>query len=618
MKHVVAFLALGLIAPLAAGAAEPARILTNQLGYETSGPKRAVVQGAAADHIDACSVRSFPGLDEVLKLQPKPAVAVQGWRDWRFWSIDFGTLTRPGEYVIACTNAGHPALQSYPFLVQNDILERHTLSDVLAYFKAERVSGAMERADANIPFADPGKPRLDARGGWYDATGDYGVHLSQLDFTSYFNNQSVPLVVYALGRSYELLDARGDANFNQLERRLVDEATWGADFLVRMHPQGGSFYETIDAPGPGKKPADRRIGPVMTGFALKKSSRDRSHEARGDTYQTSFRGGGGFAIAALALTARLPLAGDFDKATYLHVAEDAFAHLERHNTELLNDARENIIDDYAALLAASELLRTTHDPKYRAAAQQRADNLMARLASDGRYRGYWRADDGSRPFFNPSDAGAPVVALLDYYPLAGAATQARIKDAVRRSLGFELAITNDVANPFGLARQYVQTRGKGRRAAFFFPHDTETAPWWQGENARLASLSAAARLALPLFADDPAFAGRLRGYATDQLDWILGRNPFDASMLQGIGHNNPEYLFFDSWQYTPLPGGIVNGITAGYKDGAGIDYSLTYADTHDDSSWRWDEQWLPHAAWYLLAVSARGAPAPRATDRSGQ
>jgi hypothetical protein len=272
---------------------------------------------------------------------------------------------------------------------------------------------------------------------------------------------------------------------------------------------------------------------------------------------------------------------------------------------VLNDGKENILDDYSALLAAAELLHTTHRPVYRAAAQRRADRLMARLTNDGHYRDYWRADDGSRPFFHPADAGAPVVALLDYYPLADAATRARIKDAVRRSLQFELTITGDVANPFGLARQYVQTRGKGRRAAFFFPHDTEAAPWWQGGNARLASLATAARLALPLFADDRAFAGRLRAYATDQLDWILGLNPFDACMLQGIGHDNPEYLFFDSWQYASLPGGIVNGITAGYEDGEGIDYSLPYAATHDDSSWRWDEQWLPHAAWYLFAVAAR-------------
>jgi len=67
-----------------------------------------------------------------------------------------------------------------------------------------------------------------------------------------------------------------------------------------------------------------------------------------------------------------------------------------------------------------------------------------------------------------------------------------------------------------------------------------------GEAARLASLAFAARAARPYFADEAAFADRLRRYAQDQLDWILGRNPFDASLLQGAGHGNPEYRFFGS------------------------------------------------------------------------
>lgn len=31
---------------------------------------------------------------------------------------------------------------------------------------------------------------------------------------------------------------------------------------------------------------------------------------------------------------------------------------------------------------------------------------------------------------------------------------------------------------------------------------------------------------------------------------------------------------------------------------------LTYKDTGADHDWRWTEQWLPHAAWYLVAVSS--------------
>jgi hypothetical protein len=177
-----------------------------------------------------------------------------------------------------------------------------------------------------------------------------------------------------------------------------------------------------------------------------------------------------------------------------------------------------------------------------------------------------------------------------------------VLESVEHSLQFELAVTSEVNNPFGYARQLVRTEGK-MRTSFFFPHDTEAAPWWQGENARLASMAAAARMAIPLYADKPEFQSKLRVYAWNQLHWILGRNPFDATMLMGSGHGDAPYMFFESYKYTGAPGGIMNGITAGIDNDDGIAFNLGYAVTGKDEDWRWTEQWLPHAAWYLYAVS---------------
>ena len=173
----------------------------------------------------------------------------------------------------------------------------------------------------------------------------------------------------------------------------------------------------------------------------------------------------------------------------------------------------------------------------------------------------------------------------------------------RSSLEFELATTGEVGNPFGYARQLVRMGDGTIRTAFFFPHDTEAAPWWQGENARLSSLASAARMAAPLFADDPPFQAKLKDYAWDQLHWILGRNPFDTAMLMGSGHGNAPYMFFRSYKYTNAPGAIVNGITAASGDEDGIAFNEGYAVTGQDEDWRWTEEWLPHAAWYLYAVS---------------
>jgi hypothetical protein len=287
----------------------------------------------------------------------------------------------------------------------------------------------------------------------------------------------------------------------------------------------------------------------------------------------------------------------------LNTAEDAFQFLDAHNREVVNDRVENILDDYCALMAATELSGASHEDVYRVAASRRASRLMARLTASGQWHDFWRADDGTRPYFHPSDAGLPVISLIEYARIASPEEQKKVREVVERSLRFELGVTAEVSNPFGYARQLVRTREGKLRSAFFFPHDTEASPWWQGENARLSSLAAAARLALPLFADQPEFQAQLRAYAWNQLHWILGRNPFDTSMLMGSGHNNAAYMFFKSYKYTSPPGGIINGVTSGLQDEDGIAFNEGFAVTGKDEDWRWTETWLPHSAWYLYAIS---------------
>ena len=46
--------------------------------------------------------------------------------------------------------------------------------------------------------------------------------------------------------------------------------------------------------------------------------------------------------------------------------------------------------------------------------------------------------------------------------------------------------------------------------------------------------------------------------------------------------------------------GIIGTLAGGAE---GIDFGLRYSQTGKDDDWRWAEQWLPHAAWYLVAIS---------------
>jgi hypothetical protein len=590
------------------GFAQGVKVLTNHVGYEVSGSKHAVILGHQGDAFDAFKVLDLATGKEILRGIPKSVGPVQKWKDWSFWTIDFSEVKQEGAYVIECSSA-KGAVRSHPISVQKNVLERNTLSDVVYYFKGQRCSGLLDKTDRNMKFEGK-EGTVDVHGGWFDATGDYGKHLSHLSFSTYFNPQQISLAAWSLFKSYQEIDRRNDPNFRQYKRRLLDEAMFGADYLVRIKNPAGSFYITVSGRGPEKKPEDRLITPkaerhIILTPETKDKFRDYGQEKiRGEAaYEAGYREGAGLSIAALAMASTYKVSGDFSNSDYLKAAEEAFAYLEKNNLSFTNDGKENILDDYCALVAATELYRATKNPKYRAAADKRANSLMARLTTSGKYGNYWRADDGDRPFFHPVDAGLPVVSLIDYYDIADTGTQRKVLETVKKSLDFEIALTEEVANPFGYSRQLVQSKSGARRTSFFFPHDTETAPWWQGENARLGSMAAAAKLASRCFAQDKSFQDRLQVFGRDQLNWILGLNPFDSCMLHGKGRNNLAYMFFDSYEYTNAPGGICNGITAGYKDEEDIDFYLHFAQTGKDDDWRWAEQWLPHGAWYLYAVS---------------
>lgn len=608
MRNLIALTLLACLLLSAAAARATNSVLTNHLGYEPGGPKHAVILTDSGESVSSCLLKSYPGDKIALTIPAKSAGPVKKWRDWYFWTIDFDSFTTEGQYFLDC-NLKAGFARSFPFAIQRLILERNTLSDAIYYFKEQRSSGRRDEADRHLHFDGAKQGTVDAHGGWWDATGDYGKHFSHLSFSTYFNPQQIPFTVYSLFKSKELLHQSGVPEFARYDERLLDEGMFGADYLVRMKAPGGSFYRSVTTGGVKQVPEERKIAGEMKKFGIYKSSsqepRDMVEQANNDLeYEVSYRSGGGLAIAALALASTYPVSGEYKSADYLKTAEDAFDYLEKNNLKMLNDGKENILDDYCALTAATELYKATNKDRYKSAADGRAKNLMARLISSGPYHDYWGADDGDRPFFHASDAGLPVVSLLYYSEISDTKTRAQVLEIVKKSLLSQMALDREVTNPFDYARQVVQDKTGARRTSFFFPHNSDAAPWWQGDNARLASLAAAARLARPDFPDDPAFQQQLESFATDQLNWILGLNPFDSSMMYGVGRNNPQYLFFDSWEFTNAPGGISNGITSGFHDEDDIDYNLTYKQTGADNDWRWQEQWLPHSSWYMLAVAA--------------
>jgi len=582
-------------------------ILTNHIGYDRGSVKKAVLRGRSGAGIPEKStefrvIESGSG-KTVFEGKARFIGPVARWKDWVFWSLDFSALAKEGCFAVEMPGTTASVLRSEPFEIAENLLVRRTVPAVLEYFRSQRCTGILDEADRDLGFFGPRRDRVDVHGGWYDASGDKSKYLSHLSYTNFMNPQQTPLAVWSLLEARELFGrkAAGSPAFEAAAPRsrgaeLLEEAAHGADFLVRMQDAAGYFYQTV-FDGWSKDPGQREICTYRTQAGDKY-----------DDYQAGYRQGGGLAVAALARMSTTGVAQDFGPEEYLVAATRGFDHLERHNMEYLDDGRDNILDDYCALLAAAELYGAAQvhgigeADRFLNAARRRAARLIARLDGDERYEGWWRADEhGGRPFFHAAEAGLPVISLLRYRNLEPDEPQRdQALAAARSSLLFELALTAEVTNPFGYARQYVCSPGAAKRSAFFFPHANESGYWWQGENARLASLAAAARKAAAVLQEEPELQHRLESYALNQLNWILGCNPFDACLLHGFGRNNPEY----EKDYPNAYGGICNGITAGFDDEQDIDFLPHPYAGQGEHRWRWSEQWIPHAAWYLMAVCA--------------
>jgi len=557
------------------------KLLHNHLGYALHERKVALVQADASFAGGAFTLYDAQHAQAIFHGELHALGGVMRWRDWRYWEADFSALQAEGQFFIAVDGAS-PPLVSRPFALHAAARDEPLLSDLLHYFKSQRCSGIFDAADRRCPVIDS-DARVDVHGGWYDASGDVSKYLSHLSYANFMNPQQTPQLVWNLieGR------ARAQPQPLWLDERMVDEALHGADFLMRMQHASGFFYATVFDRW-SKDVAQRTICSYATQQGQLLAS-----------YRAGYRQGGGSAIAALARASELPRDGEHTRSAYLHAALHGFAHLQAHNRDYLPDGRENIIDDYCALLAACELYAATGGAdEYRDAARARAQRLVARQHEQG---WFWADDAKTRSYFHAAEAGLPLIALLRYLELMPGDGDAR--RALLRALLCDIELSAPgVGNPFGYPRQVVRMPGREERVQFFMPHDNESGYWWQGENARLASLACAALWATRVFAEDTALCGALRRHAQGALDWLFGMNPFDACMMQGHGHGNPQY----EPGYCNAPGGVCNGITAGQLDEDDIDFKMPW-QSEPTHSWRWSEQWLPHGAWLFAALAHRHA-----------
>ncbi|HBY84709.1 MAG TPA: glycosyl hydrolase [Colwellia sp.] len=564
-----------------------ANIYINQLAFDIQAPKQAVIVLPIGEIATRFIVYQGSNMIYQGKLTSQPSFTEWG-QGAHYYLADFSQVKRRGEFHIV-VNTRKQQLASSTFAIKHNAYFALTAKSLVNYFKASRHSSPLDES-----IRINGTERyVNVSGGWVNSGGDQGKHLSQHSESNILVSQQGAIAAWAMAKSYDSLYRLYDRK--ALTLALAEEVIWGADYLHRILDTEGYFYSNIyDRRGL----AEERI---ITGY--------EGPEAEFNTnFQAAFREGGGMAIAALTraheLSNKTGVQGEFSAKQYLIDAERAFAHLQKNNLRYVDNGKENIIDDYTALIAATELYRITKKSQYLKAARHRAHNLNNRMTSQG----WFVSDDDERPFYHGVEAGLPIIALVDYLAIErNRQINTKTKRTIKLSLDYQLALNSQVANPFNLARQTFKTK-KGsqyskQKEGFFIPHTNENSYAWQGENSRLASLTAAAVWGGKITHSNKhgAFGinDELAYFAQSQIDWILGKNPYQVSMLYGFGVNNPPHAKSAG---TMLNGGISNGITGATLglDGSGI----TWAQGPDASNWRWTEQWLQNSTWYLLAMTA--------------
>ncbi len=575
----------GLLFLISVAVADPI-IYVNQVGFDLKGPKIAVV---GMDH-QLSRKTVFRIVDAVSKSVEFTAVLsgpeqIVEWTPGIFYyQADFSAFEKSGKYSVEVTEEGK-TVTSFPFVIEENALARLTLSSIIHYYNQQRANTPQELAADKHMRLFGSEKTVDVHGGWCDASGDVSKYFSHLAYANFMSPQQIPLVTWSMVNTSETIPAF--LNKYRLKDSLDNEALYGADYMMRALSKDDYFYMIVFSYF-NKNPDARRIVGL------------HANSVTTNEYQCAFREGGGMAIAALARISQWKKQGDYTSQQYLAGAKRAFAHLLVYNTKYDDDGKENIIDDYCALMAATELWIATNQPLYEKEARKRAGNLSKRMSADG----YFISNDANRPYWHASDAGLPVVALSRYLDKEKNITlRNKAKLTIKKALEYNLSVSSKVSNPFGYARQSFLFKD-AVKDGFFIPHENETGWWWQGEDARLSSLATAALVGGKLLSPEKSAWGvtdSLAVFASRQVSWILGCNPYSMCFMYGFGKNNVPYMH-SNFGHGSQKGGISNGVTGkdGNADGSGIDFKKEA----QGNEWRWTEQWIPHAAWFMQAITA--------------
>ncbi len=521
----------------------PEKILLNHAGYHPSSPKFCQVHGSWPMPFWIVDKQSGK---TVYKGNMEPAGGDLG----QYLKGDFSDFTEVGQFFLKTEDN-----LSETFRISRDMytecLQKH-LQYITAQRSGHRAKGWVPGMHFDDGIRQDNGEHQDVSGGWYDAC--------DIRKPSKGNAQ----LLYALTRVLETKPLPIP------EKALMDEIKWGNRFLLAMQEPEGYLMHYVGYTWEGY--ADNR----WTDNVINNDD-DRIIITRPAEYTTHLL----FIMAQLKIAEYLKETEPGYSQQCETAAFKAFQWIEKEELE-------NSGDVSFMIMAAAELYRYKGKERYKRLAEGFINKLMAFKKEKKQPPVVWYENKAntSRPQeYNRVLLGMAV--FLQTFP--DSPLSAKVKNNLTAYLQQNLEKLTS-RNAFSLIPWFVSSGNNGPRQHGgyqyrYFLH--------VGMNRHIAA-DGYALLKVTDILQKPG----LKQIAQQQLDWIYGSNPFNASTAHGIGYNHPALFETGQAEFSPptpiLTGGVMTGIGATKADKIAM-----------YPGWWWTtEYWSPTVMSTILLVNS--------------
>ncbi|MFH1368803.1 MAG: discoidin domain-containing protein [Elusimicrobiota bacterium] len=492
--------------------------------------------------------------------------------EMHFWTIDFSGLETEGEYTVKAEFGGKSGESE---ICVSDAKITGAIEKTMFYFYTQRCGMEIPGWHKCCHLDDAKRPdgsHINGVGGWHDCAG-----FDKEMYTNY-----LPVYVYTT------IAFESDLPWKV---RMLEEAKWGADWVINMTEESGYVWCHVDPNFPPDFAATWQNGTDtdnIPGTEDDRKLKQNDWHPPEEGPQASNMG----ALLKLAYLIKNEDTWYSDKC--IDAAKKIRAYLKGKNA----DNSPNLIVQTGLLLGDIYLYKLENNTEYLTDARKRIDHIIDDCqVAEGEFiyastSTTTMSEETIEPYFN-------LLVLYEFVKnFPNDSYCAKVKNSYKSFMDNQL-MKRVNKTPYGQAQVLDKAiTDYSQYESYQRDFEVPTVTYSQGKNPYWLSMAIACFNANKLFDTDEYTA-----IAVNQIDWVLGKNPLGLSTVADIGYNFPK--MFTMWIWLTdhpgsegvIPGGVINGIGGDKNDMPYMDMS-----TGNVLTWETNEYWNPPTAWFAMAA----------------